>query len=256
MFRRLAEMFEDTPQDVLNQNIVRYSSVEPNFITFNTNQNYAFPNAGIQAQQQQQQNTALQASLSNLNVVPNALVGGTTTTSLGNVPAIFTGISDTVGKNLEECRTYTGLSGLSNMIGNTTNPQAANRCGWRYKPGAGSVAELAQGAYGTSGGPLDPSDPKKDKVGNGIQYFWNLQDAEKTMMRDLCKSANGCLDMAGMPALGDFSNVCGYCTTSQKVIPIKKDGSRVSARYNDVDLQCAAQNIILPSEAQTNLSYH
>jgi len=127
MFRQLAEMFEDTPQDYLNQNITRYSSVEPNFVTFNTNNNYAFPNGGSQTQEQVQSNTQLQGALDTLNLVPNPILGNTTTAQIGDVQAIFTGIPDTIGNNPKECRTYTGPSALSNMIVNTAKPQSANR---------------------------------------------------------------------------------------------------------------------------------
>lgn len=245
MFRRLAESFTD-PQQELNQNIARYQSVEPNLVVFNSQNGYSFPNAGITTQQQQNSNAQLQAALNNIGTVPNYSAPNEIPTSITNVGAVFTGIQDDIGANLQACRQYNGLQGLSNMSGSQTNPNAPQRCGWRYKAGAGLVPEVAQGAFGNASGPLDPAVPKKDPVGNGIRYYWNLQDAEKDMVKDICKSATNCQDMSVLPGslAGDFKNVCAYCTTSKKIIPVKNVNGRMMPRYSDVDLQCSSENLI------------
>lgn len=252
MFARLHENFT-TPQELLDQNIVRYQSVEPNISVVNTENNYAFPNSGIDSYNQQQSNNALINSLNGVGTVPNYSVPSSRIeTQVTNVGNVLTGIPDLVGENLIGCRQYTGLTGLSNLMGSSSANQAAReRCGWRYKAGLGVVPQVAQGAYGNSSGPLDPAVPKKDPVGNGIKYYWNLQDAEKDMVKDICKSATTCQEMGAVPvsAIGDFKNVCGYCTTSQKIIPVKSVNGKLVPRYNDLDLQCATQNIISATES-------
>ena len=60
MFRALYENFQNEGINELNQNIVRYQSVEPNLTVVNTQNNYPFPNSGNTAQSQQAQNTGLQ----------------------------------------------------------------------------------------------------------------------------------------------------------------------------------------------------
>jgi hypothetical protein len=242
MFRQLYESFTD-PQQELNQNIARYQSVEPNLVVFNSQNGYSFPNAGITTQQQQGSNANLQASLNSLGNVPNYSAPNSVATGITNIGAVLTGIDDDIGQNLQSCRQYTGLQGLSNM---SRNPGESQGCAWRYKPGAGVVAEVAQGAYGTPSGPLDPAVPKKDPVGNGIKYYWNLQDAEKDMVKDICKSATHCQDMSVLPGslAGDFKNVCAYCKTSKKIIPVKNVNGQIIPRYTDLDLQCSRDNLI------------
>jgi hypothetical protein len=249
MFRTLYESFEDPNIQDLNNEIVRYQSLEPNY-TILTNQNlYQFPNAG-----QQSSNTGLQGALNQLGTVP---VPGTTrdqkeSTDITNLSQVLTGIPDSLARNLKECRKYEGLVGLSNLIKNQANPGAAERCGWRYKPGIGAIPETAQAAYGNSSGPLDPANPRVDRIGNGTNYIWNLQEAEKTMIKDVCKAATNCVDMTAVPisAAGDFSNLCGYCETSKKIIPIKTVNGTVVARYNDLDGQCASEKIITMKDAK------
>ena len=245
MFRALYENFQNEAINELNQNIVRYQSVEPNLTIMNNSNNYPFPNGGTAA------TTQFNQAINNLANVTNPIFE-TTTTSQPNLGTVFTGIPDTIGQRMSDCRKFTGLAGLSNLMGQT-NLSAEQRCGWRYKAGQGVVAEVAQGAFGTRGGPLDPARPPTDAINNGIQYYWNLQDAEKKMVADICKAATNCQDMGTVPvsAVGDFSNVCGYCKTSKKIIPIRRDGNSVRPRYNSVDIQCAPSEIVTVNEAAT-----
>lgn len=251
MFRSLYEEFQNPAIDQLNANIVRYSSTEPNLTVMNTQNNYPFPNAGNEQQRLQASNVQLQNSVNILGTVSNPAFG-ITTESQPNLASIVSGIPDALGDRMKECRTYTGLAGLSNLMG-SVNLAAEQRCGWRYKAGQGVVAEVAQGAFGTRGAPLDPARPQVDTVGNGVNYYWNLQDAEKQMVKDICKAATNCQDMGAVPvsAVGDFSNVCGYCKTSKKIIPIRRQGNSVSSRYTDVDMQCAPSEIVTVNNAAT-----
>lgn len=260
MFRQLHETFTgsgtgsgttgsgttgSSPQAELNQNIARYQSVEPNFVVFNSQNGYSFPNAGITANELQTTNTNLTTALNNLGSIPNFSADNKIDTSITNIGAVLTGIPDDIGRNAQSCRQFTGLSGLSQMSG-SINTSAPERCGWRYKPGAGMVPEVAQGAFGNASGPLDPATPKKDAVGNGIQYYWNLKDAEKAMVKDVCKAATHCQDMSILPGnmASDFKKHCAFCTTSKKMIPVKTVNGRAMPRYDDVDLQCSSENLI------------
>lgn len=254
MFKSLYENFQNEATQELNANITRYQSVEPNYTIFNTANSYSFPNSGISAQERQSSNTSLQNALNALGTVniPGSTRGATEPTEVTNLGSVLTGVPDDIGKNIKECRKFEGAQGLLKLMNSQTNPTAINRCGWRYQPGIGPVPIVAQAAYGDSAGPLDPARPQVDRIGNGVKYYWNLAEAEKQMVTDVCKSATNCLDMAAVPvsAAGDFANLCGYCETSKKIIPIKLENGTALPRYNDLDNQCAPANIILASQAK------
>jgi hypothetical protein len=254
MFRALHENFQNEAVQELNTNIARYQSVEPNYTIFNTANNYAFPNSGINAQQQQSSNAALQNSLNALGTVniPSSTRGASEPTDVTNLGMVLTGVPDDIGRNVKECRKFEGMTGLTNLMKTQTNPNALSRCGWRYQKGAGVIPVVAQAAYGNSSGPLDPARPQVDRVGNGVNYYWNLQEAEKQMVNDICKTATNCIDMTAVPvaAAGDFANLCGYCETSKKIIPIKTENGVVIPRYNDLDSQCPPGKIITAKDAK------
>ncbi len=245
MFQALYENYVDTSDaaaQTLQNNIIRYNNVEPNLIQLNTSAGYTFPNSA------QPVNSGQAATLQSImNTNSNTFFGNENFPALEFAPEVFNGPRDTVRDELANCRSFTGYSGLSNLIRNTPNLDAPLRCGWRYKPGLGPVPQVAQGAYGNSNGPVDPANPKNDAVGNGTRYFWNLKDAEKTMLVDVCKSINTCQDLTQIPATaaGDVTALCGYCTTSKKAIPITRDSTGLTrSKYTDSDLQCLSQNII------------
>jgi hypothetical protein len=254
MFRSLYENFQNEAVQELNANIARYQSVEPNYTIFNTANNYSFPNSGIVSQELQSSNASLQNALNALGTVniPGSTRGATEPTDITNLGSVLTGIPDDIGKSVKECRKYEGAQGLLKLMKDQPNPTALSRCGWRYQPGMGAVPIVAQAAFGNSSGPLDPARPQVDRVGNGVKYYWNLKEAEKQMVTDICKSATNCLDMAAVPvsAAGDFANLCGYCETSKKIIPIKLENGVATPRYNDLDNQCAPGNIIVASQAK------
>jgi hypothetical protein len=143
----------------------------------------------------------------------------------------------------QKCRRLTGLSGIEQMIReNAANPTKPLRCGVRYKPSGGIVPSVAQGAYGSSRGPLLTT--PADSLGNGVRWIWNLEEARKALLRDSAKNMGGSCDTLNMlPFLqnGVFQNKLGYCTTSKKFIPIENG----RARYpRDSALNCAQQNIV------------
>ena len=251
MFRSLYENFQDEIVQELDANIARYQSVEPNYTIFNNNNEYSFPNSGIGSQTT---NTAFQNALNDLGSVnvPGSTRGATENTTITNLGSVLTGPPDDIGRNIQECRKFDGPIGILNLIKAQKESSAGNRCGWRYQPGIGPVPNVSQGAFGNSSGPLDPARPQVDRVGNGIKYYWDLKEAEKQMVTDICKSATNCLDMAAIPvsAAGDFANYCGYCETSKKIIPIKLENGVATPRYSDLDSQCASAKIITAKEAK------
>jgi len=248
MFASLHEAYTNTPSDTvaaLNSNITRYGTTEKNFVNFNTVGNYNFTNSGLQAQKMAAANKPLLNALSNLKTSENFTDTGAT------IAAIIQGVPDNLGAELAACRQYEGMNGLSKLIG--MKQTGDSRCGWRYQKGVGPIPPVSQAAYGTRGGPLDPAVPQQDSVGGPVKWFWNLADAQRQMINDTCSAATSCLDMTAVPvsAAGDFSNLCGYCTTSQKVIPVEKKGNKLVARYNQVGQQCAPANIISVADAAT-----
>jgi hypothetical protein len=252
MFKTLHESFENPALQDLQNNITRYQNIEPNYVVFTSQNNYQFPNAGV-AQKNQLSNVQLQNALTAIGntVVPLATGGTTQSTAIPGLNNVLTGIPDSLEQRVKACRTNTGLIGLSNLMKSQADPAATERCGWRYKAGIGAIPQVAQAAYGNSAGPLDPGRPTLDKVGDGIQYFWDLEKAEKQMVVDICKAATTCQDMMAVPlsAAGDFSNLCGYCETSQKIIPIRNTNGTITARYTDMDKQCAPEKIITMKDA-------
>ena len=148
---------------------------------------------------------------------------------------------------VEECRRYTGLSGIEQIILDTTaNPNTPLRCGFRYKKSAGLVPEVAQGAYGTPQGPLINNVDSPDALGNGVIWFWDLQKAKKQLLKDACAALTTCTSLATLPSIqnGTFVGKIGFCKTSQKFIPITNAYGRLKAAYpDDPTLDCISSQI-------------
>ena len=149
----------------------------------------------------------------------------------------------------KQCRNYIGFSGLEQLIRDIAdNPGNPVRCGWRYKPsGSGLVAEVAQGALGTRRGPLN-NNAVEDKLGDGIIWFWNLEEARKRMLRDIANALGPGTSLAILNSIagGYFVGRFAYCATSKRIIPIKSDGSPLYP--NDQTLNCGTGSIITDPE--------
>ena len=145
----------------------------------------------------------------------------------------------------DECRSYIGLAGLNQLIQDTANdPLAPVRCGWRYKPPvSGSVAAVAQGALGTRNGPLNNNAPE-DKLENGVRWIWNLTEAKKIMMNDIAKYFATAESLALLNNVqgGALRNQIGWCTTTQRMIPLNDKG--LPAYPNDATLNCPPSGIV------------
>ncbi len=146
--------------------------------------------------------------------------------SLDAAKEIFEGTNKDVA-DLTLCRQYNGLSGLEQLIRDTQDsPNAPLRCGWRYKKSPGGLCpEVSQGALGRKTGPLDAKDPI-DALGNGVGWIWDLKDAQKQILIDAASAAKTAeaLRVLGSACGGDFQGKLGFCTTTQKMIPVLPNG--------------------------------
>ena len=87
---------------------------------------------------------------------------------------------------------------------------------------------VAQGALGTINGPLNANAPE-DKLGNGVSWIWNLENAKKIMLRDLAGAlpTGASLSVLNSIGAGDYAGRLGWCGTNGtngKMIPINADG--------------------------------
>jgi hypothetical protein len=199
--------------------------------------------------------------------LPNSIQGGLQNTTIQNIvdsissfdpytkktesPFTFEGAKEIFqGTNkdvadLTFCRQYNGLNGLEQLIRDTQDsPNAPMRCGWRYKKSPGGLCpEVSQAALGTRTGPLDPKDPI-DALGNGVQWIWNLKDAEKRILTDAAREAKTAESLRVLASAcgGDFQGKLGFCTTTNKMIPILRDGRPMFP--NDPMNTCPVDKII------------
>ena len=157
---------------------------------------------------------------------------------------IFQGTSSEVA-DLTLCRQYVGLSGLEQLIRDTQdNPNTPIRCGWRYKKSPGGICpEVAQGALGTKAGPLDSKDPI-DLLSNGVEWIWDLKEAQKRMLLDAAREAKTAeaLRVTTTACGGDFNGKLGYCLATNKMIPVLRDGRAMYT--NDPMNMCPTDKII------------
>jgi hypothetical protein len=141
------------------------------------------------------------------------------------------------------CRRYNGLSGIEQMIReNAANPNRPLRCGFRYKASSGIAPTVAQGAYGSSNGPLLANE--QDRIGNGVQWIWDLNEARKTLLRDSAKNMGAnCGSLSVLPFVqnGAFQGNLAYCTSSKKFIPIINGRPRYT---RDIALNCPQRDVV------------
>lgn len=143
-----------------------------------------------------------------------------------------------------DCRQYIGINGLEQLMRDTAeNPNMPVRCGWRYKKSPGLIPDVAQGALGTRSGPLN-NNATEDALEGGVKWIWNLKDAQKAYYRDLANTLPTGEALSLLPSLagGNLVGKLGFCSTTNRMIPINDDGS---ARYpNDPTMNCPTSKII------------
>ena len=113
---------------------------------------------------------------------------------------------------------------IANPVGSGTI-----RCGWLYKPDAG----ISQGWLGTGENRpiMSPPPPLYDK------FYWNLEEAQKQIDTDRCKTLTNCNDLSDPQFKG-----CGFTTERSVGIPVKKNGS---AKYPEDPLTNSATSSII-----------
>ena len=162
----------------------------------------------------------------------NAAVPG-----LANIVKTNTNISDQAASN---CRSYTGVDGLRRL-----QVKQANRsyyeagCGWLYKPSNGINPEINQGILGTADGPT------VDKIPGGGKYYWDLDKAEKEITQQICSNARRCNQLK---YLGQFTEICGFCKSTDSIIPIEKTATGYKARYRG---DCQVGDIVTASSSSS-----
>jgi hypothetical protein len=144
------------------------------------------------------------------------------------------------------CRTYIGLSGLIRLMGEVDSSSPV-RCGWRYTKASPGQSK---GALGTRNGPLNANE---DVLNKDTAWFWDLNDALKTYLRDIAMTLTSANAMAAYNAayplpLPQFK----WCESTQKVYPVNSDGY---AKYpRDKNFSCPpltgnATNTIIAGQA-------
>ena len=217
MFRRLAalEAFDTgQQQQQYNQDqAYHYNTYLPNLIP--TQSSYPAPQA-------------LRSALQNVNPLT-----GAATDVVSNPERLFrpTGPGQTLQQLQQAC-----LAGSLDGLVGSQDPARKIRCGWMYTPPipGSPIAQVSQGFLGTAEGPL----PSLNNTTAYQTWFWDLQQAQKQVRTDTCKSLKNCGDVGS-----DLYNGCGYCTDIGQGIPVDGNGNPL---YNDSPLtRCSQQNIVL-----------
>jgi hypothetical protein len=109
------------------------------------------------------------------------------------------------------------------------DPSAQIGCGWMYTPpNKNSPYPLAsRGALGDANGPYPIDDLPAHK-----KWFFDLQEAKKTMLLDKCKALKACTDLDSAV----FNGICGFCTDTNQGVPIDAVGKPL---YNDPRATCS-----------------
>jgi hypothetical protein len=142
-------------------------------------------------------------------------------------------LSDT---NEAQCRSYEGIGGLRRLARETAGRSMLDTgCGWIYKPSAGINPEISIASLGNSQGPLVRT------LQAGERWFWDIQKAEKDISVAQCQKASRCSELS---LLGRHSEFCGYCKTTDSMIPVENGSARFP---RDANLMCAASNIVTAS---------
>jgi hypothetical protein len=138
------------------------------------------------------------------------------------------------------CTEYKDVNGLRRLQKGSLNKTFYEPgCGWTYKPSSGIVPEVNQGAFGTSEGPSQGNQGNT----NGVKWYWDLNTAEKEISQEICSKATKCKHLR---LLGANSETCGYCKTTDRVIPVVRTiAGTYEARYKtDANLSCRPADIV------------
>jgi hypothetical protein len=108
------------------------------------------------------------------------------------------------------------MASIDDLI-RTQDPTAKSGCGWIYTPprNGSPYPILSRGALGADRGPAPGfGTPAYQK------WFFDLQEAKKTILMDKCKALKSCTAVSGDP----YSGTCGFCQDNNQGIPIDSNG--------------------------------
>jgi hypothetical protein len=138
------------------------------------------------------------------------------------------------------CSEYKDVNGLRRLqTGSLDKTFYEPGCGWMYKASSGIFPQVNQAAFGTSEGPSQGNQGNT----NGVRWYWDLNRAEKEISQEICSKATKCTHLG---RLGVNSDTCGYCKSTDRVIPVEKTAAGTyQARYKtDPNLACRPADIV------------
>ena len=149
-------------------------------------------------------------------------------------PSIYSSDSifkPTVGLELSEKNKVCQTSTLPAL--RASQPTTKSGCGWLYSPplNGSATPQLSKGFLGTRSGPFNGLNPPQYK-----QWFYDLNDAQKQVDTDICKSLTNCSSVSD-PA---YKN-CGYCTEKNYGVPVDNSGN---PKYGGQFSSCSPNSII------------
>lgn len=117
-----------------------------------------------------------------------------------------------------------------------------NSCGDLENSNCGYCASTKTFSTGDKNGPSNTVCPK----GEGGMNMWSKTSTEcsKIKERSMCGKIKSCGDL-----YGDAENVCGYCPTSGRIMPMKKVGNKLVPKFSE-DTCTSSKGLVKGSDCQ------
>jgi len=124
-----------------------------------------------------------------------------------------------ISKSLRDVNEKCMAANIDDLI-NSTDYSSKFRCGWLYKKGdPGYTPATSVGYAGTKEGPATFYTNNPPPTKHGETWFWDLDEAKKTIMKDRCFTLTSCSDVGST----NYKN-CAYSTTRGTGIPVDAKG--------------------------------
>ena len=152
-----------------------------------------------------------------------------------------------------KCREYTGFDGLRRLQNDQKNSTYYDPgCGWMYKQGSGTTnPSVNRGVFATYNGvPAMGGRGQPDELVGG-SITMDLQRAEQRASKQIAAGLGGGCTSLGLLSASN-APYFGFCTTTNKIIPIDNSSGTPQARYNNstnFQFNCASSNIITAERA-------
>ena len=153
-----------------------------------------------------------------------------------------------------KCREYSGFDGLRRLQQDQKNSTYYDPgCGWMYKQGTGTTnPSINRGVFATYNGvPAMGRHGQPDELVGGGSITMDLQKAEQKASQAMAAGlGGGCASLSLLSASN--APYFGFCTTTNKIIPIDTSSGTPQARYNNptnFQFNCASSNIITAAQA-------